>query len=164
MPDARSDAKPDAPPDARVDAPPDSKGCPAGYAAIPNGPVGSQFKLFSYSATAGADQSQAWTTAQTTCSSDGTHLAFPADANEAAALAAAIGVNPSSPYFWIGITDAATEGTWLTVLGGAAPYAVWYPGQPDGGTAQECAVEYTADDELFDYYCTTAFPFACECN
>jgi len=165
--DARPiDARPiDAPPDARpIDAPPDAFQCPSTYATISGAPATKKYRIFNFSATAGQSQAQSWTMAVATCMADGAHLAFPANATEMTALIGAITVDPAGPYFWVGLTDAATEGTWLTVLGGAPPYLVWDTGQPNGGTAQECAAGYDTNSDMFDYTCATAYPFACECD
>ena len=43
-------------------------------------------------------------------------------------------------YLWFGLSDAATEGTWLWSDGNAPAYARWLDGQPDGGTAENHAV------------------------
>jgi uncharacterized repeat protein (TIGR02543 family) len=43
-------------------------------------------------------------------------------------------------YLWLGLSDAAAEGTWLWSDGNAPAYARWLNGQPDGGTAENHAV------------------------
>lgn len=45
----------------------------------------------------------------------------------------------SNGSWWIGATDAATEGSWQWVTGEPWTYANWYPGEPNGGTAQNYA-------------------------
>ncbi|MCX6879168.1 MAG: lectin-like protein [Verrucomicrobia bacterium] len=43
-------------------------------------------------------------------------------------------------YLWIGLSDAATEGTWLWSNGSAATYSRWLAGEPSGGTSENQVV------------------------
>jgi uncharacterized repeat protein (TIGR02543 family) len=43
-------------------------------------------------------------------------------------------------YLWFGLSDAATEGTWLWSDGNVPAYTRWLNGQPDGGTTENHAV------------------------
>jgi hypothetical protein len=149
-----------------IDAPPDAPTthtCPAGYNAVQGAPATSKYKLFSFG-TGGADQTAGFTAANQACATDGTHLIIAETAAEAAAIGAQLQYAQSWPYFWDGVTDAAQEGSWKTVLGGDATYLPWASGQPSGGTAQNCAVFDQAGVLLYDYDCITASPFACECE
>jgi len=146
------------PRDASIDTPTDADPCPSGYVTIAGAP--SRYKIFGYRAI--GDQSEAWTAAAATCQGDGTHMAIIDDDAEGTALGAAIPVDPVSPYFWVGVTDAAQEGTWLTVLGGAATYLPWAIGQPNGGTSANCAL--MSGGLLYDWTCATPYAFACECD
>jgi hypothetical protein len=159
-----ADAARDGAIDARPDAPPDApRVCPTGYAAIAGGPAMSKYKVFAFSGPPAPDNSEAWLTAQSTCANDGTHLAYPDDASEATALDNAIATDPMSPYIWIGLTDAVTKGTWLTSLGATPPYVNWSGGSPpNGGTTHNCAL--MNNGTMYDWYCTTPYPFACECE
>lgn len=149
-PDAAVDAQPAA--DARVDAPPDAPRCPADYVIV----IGDRL----YKAH---EELVIWPIARASCSNEGGFLAFPSSQAEAIQLAAA------GTSTWIGITDTAIEGTWLTVNGFAAPYLGWDLGEPDNGTTeapegQDCGAVYI-DGTLDDSYCTTArmHRFVCEC-
>jgi len=151
------DAPPDTPPvDAMIDAP---KTCPSDYVAIANGQSTSRYKLYSSASAANiVDQN----TAKTVCHNGGGYLAIPDNATEMSAFDA-IPQNQSQPGYWVGLTDAATEGTWLTVLGGAAPYLPWRAGNPNGGAMANCAVGYNG--ELYDVDCAMAtYVFICECS
>lgn len=153
--------------DGATDATPDSQSapsCPAGYAAIAGGPTTSQYKIYGWAGMPSSNLSQTWANAKTTCSGTNTHLAFPDTQAELTALRGAIPVDPSSNYFWIGLTDAATEGTWLTVLGAPAPYLNWGASQPNGGTSDNCVFGRSNGDDMFDWNCGSSYPFACECE
>ncbi len=43
-------------------------------------------------------------------------------------------------YLWIGLSDAATEGTWLWTDGTTATYSRWLTGEPSGGAAENHVV------------------------
>jgi hypothetical protein len=43
-------------------------------------------------------------------------------------------------YLWLGLSDSASEGTWLWSDGSTPSYARWVDGQPDGGDAENYAV------------------------
>ena len=45
-------------------------------------------------------------------------------------------------HVWIGGTDAASEGNWQWITGEAWSYTNWDPGEPNGGTDENC-LEYT---------------------
>jgi hypothetical protein len=170
--DGASDGRRDGGPlDGTPDAPLDARTCPAGYAAIAGGPATSKYLLFPWDNASSRDKSQPWTSAKTTCMNDGTHLAIPDAQGELDALRQAIAVDPSSPYFWVGLTDSATEGTWLTVLGGTPTYLPWGAGQPNNGNGpggsgqqEDCALGHPSSAEIFDWICATPYPFACECD
>ncbi len=53
-------------------------------------------------------------------------------------------------YLWFGLSDAATEGTWLWSDGNAPAYSRWLNGQPDGGTAENHAVLMEATTQWAD--------------
>ena len=164
------DARPDAPP---IDAPkpidaPAEVLCPADFQGLSGAPSTSKYKLYNYSLIPGQDQSASYASAQATCASQQAHLVIVDDAAEAAAIAAVIKVNIfGGSVYRVGVDDLAHPGTWETVLGAPATYLPWGQGQPNGAQGQTsggfCSVLDT-NGVMSDYFCTTAFPFACECE
>lgn len=149
--------------DAPVDAPGtiDARVCPAGYAPIAGAPATSRYKLFGNAPP--NDQSNSWTGGKALCEADGTHLVIVETPAEASAIGAVIQLAAGSPYYWEGITDAAQEDVWLTVLGDPATYQPWAVGQPNGGTGANCAL-FDAPGNLYDFDCAGYEAFACECE
>jgi hypothetical protein len=112
-----------------------------------------------------------WDGAELDCEDDGagTHLAVPETQDERDALADAI----TSASFWIGVTDRAATGTYVSVVGGEW-FAEWYVNnnpQPDQGIGEDCvslAGSLHADTQArrrnFDESCVGAKPYICECD
>lgn len=150
--------------DAAIDAHPIDAAplCPGNYAQVAGAPPTSKYRLFSYNAQLD-DHTSSWTDAKQTCATDGTHLIIVETAAEATAIGGALHYAPQSPFFWEGVTDAAQEGVWKTVLGSDATYLPWAPGQPNGGAASNCAL-FGTDGALSDFTCSGVEPFACECD
>ena len=93
-----------------------------------------------------------WAEARTRCMADGADLWIPSTTNEATAWSGD----------WVGITDAATEGTWITVEGTPATFLPWETGQPDGGGAEDCA--RNTGNMFEDRECTDTRDYVCECG
>jgi hypothetical protein len=94
-----------------------------------------------------------WDAARTDCEADGAHLTIPDNATE---------TDNDAIGDWVGLTDAAQEGTWRTIQGGVATFLPWQPGQPDGGASENCA---RLEDELLeDRACTDTRDYSCECE
>ena len=144
--DASADAAP-------PDGPPAS--CPASYAAIPGGQGNHVYRL--------VPMPNDWSAQRTACAADGAtaHLAIPDDATELGALT---NLFNQTPTFWIGITDAATENTFLTVTGAAATFLPWAPGQPNDTGNSDC-VEVNRQARTFnDTRCNEDQRAVCECE
>jgi lectin-like protein len=139
--------------------------CPADFVPVAGAP--SLYKIYSYSADVTADARQPFDASVATCIAQGAHLAIVETPEEATALSTVIVADPSFQFYAEGVTDAAVEGTWLTVLGGPATYLPWAGGQPDGagGGDGDCGI-INYSGQLYDYYCDLAHPyaFACECE
>lgn len=168
-PDARDpDATPasiDAAVDAsRPDADPGTLLCPLGYAAI-NGST-TQYRI--------VESAVPWLAAAADCNDDDdlvsgitghTHLVVVGGAQEKTIL-----TNQFSGNTWVGLTDAATENTfvWVTdedtmgfpVVGEQPP---WDAGDPDGATAENC-VRFKNSFDFEDKACTDSNSYVCECD
>jgi hypothetical protein len=109
--------------------------------------------------------SVSWPEASASCQADGTRLFVPDSAAEADGVHDAVfGTDPSlvGPILWIGITDLATEGTFLTEAGEVPPYLPWDPLEPNDNGGEDC-VELGAST-INDNKCDLiAWPFVCEC-
>jgi len=147
--------------DARPIDAPDAATCPPGFALIAGAPTTSRYRIYGWSSS--TNQSRNFATAVGTCSAQGAHMAIADSPQEAGALAAAIPVNPASNYFWDGVTDAALETVWITVVASPAAYLPWASMQPNGGAAANCGLLSTGA-QLYDWDCNASYPFACECD
>jgi hypothetical protein len=100
-------------------------------------------------------QQASWSQAKVACAHDGAYLAIPSDAAEA----------PLLDGDWMGLTDAATEGKWLTVHGELAPFLPWGTGEPAGGTDKNCARLETTPVRLEARECSDLRDdYVCECD
>eukprot|EP00937_MAST-01D_sp_MAST-1D-sp2_P005076 g5076.t1 len=62
---------------------------------------------------------------------------------------------------WLGITDSASEGSWVNVDGSSIPFVRWGTGEPnDVGGGEDCA-ELASDARLNDQACTKKRAFVC---
>jgi serine/threonine protein kinase/formylglycine-generating enzyme required for sulfatase activity len=81
-------------------------------------------------------QQISWKEAKAQCEAMGGHLIV-IESTEENAFAAKLVENMGMKDSWIGITDEAREGSWLSVKGEALPYSNWYGGQPNNGAQNE---------------------------
>jgi hypothetical protein len=103
-----------------------------------------------------------WATAEAACVSNGGTLVTFSDSTISAAVYSAYS---ASIPFWIGFTDAATEGTWLWVDGTPTSYTNWYSTEPDntgpsGGPAN-CGIVNTGG-QWYDRSCNDANRYVCQ--
>jgi hypothetical protein len=132
-----------------------SVGCPSGYVTLPNAP-GHVYKLLAVA--------ENWGTQEAACqaTSASSHLAIPDNIMELTDLDTLAAVTS----YWVGITDAATEGTWLTVTGQPQTYLPWQPPAPDnaaGGQGEDCVESLTATHTFNDRRCQDKLAAICEC-
>ena len=102
-----------------------------------------------------------WTAQRTTCTDEGGYLVEPGDAAEMTAVNMLAG----AVEIWVGVTDQATEGTFLTGRGAAPTFLPWENNQPDdapqGGA--DC-VRAVASGTYADDRCNTVRRAVCECD
>ena len=102
-----------------------------------------------------------WAAAKAACEGLGKTLAVPIDVIENSAVYT--NWNGNNFGYWIGVTDAAVDGTWLDIGGNAISYNNFAEGKPDGATAKNCVVtglgETWADED-----CTLARQYICQGN
>ncbi|HEY4176311.1 MAG TPA: C-type lectin domain-containing protein [Kofleriaceae bacterium] len=138
--------------------PPDTGGgaCPGTYAAIMGGQGNHVYRV-----VMGTDD---WDTQRAACAADGAnaYLVIPDDATELAAVANRF--SGQTQTFWVGITDAATEGTFLTVKGAAATFLPWQGGQPDNSGNSDCVETNRTQHTYNDRTCGTQERAMCECE
>jgi len=136
--------------DAGVDAPPDAfSGCIADYVTITGGEAGHRYRLRASTAT--------WDSHRTTCASEGGYLAVPSSLVELQGMIA-LGATP----IFVGISDLATENTWVDVNGAPATYLPWGGGQPDDDSPGEDCVHASATS-FTDERCSRTARAVCEC-
>lgn len=138
--------------DAPIDAPPQA-GCPAGYDVITGGEGTHRYRVLTATAN--------WTQNKDACAATSTsaYLAIPGDATELAAIVTA----SAATRLWVGVTDSATENTWLDVKAVVQAFLPWGAGEPDDANPGEDCV--SADDTEFrDDRCNLQFRAVCECE
>lgn len=130
-------------------------GCPAGYVALSAVP-GHLYKVLPNGAN--------WMTQQAECklTTSAAYLAVPDTIEELTALDMLAGAS----NYWIGISDIATEGTWINSLGMPQTFLPWQPPAPDnaaGGQGEDCVEALSATHTINDRRCNQSLPAICEC-
>ena len=70
---------------------------------------------------------------------------------------------PANQHIWLGANDLATEGTYVWQGSGLAmTYSKWNPGEPNGGTGENCANLWGHVDTWNDWNCGIAITVMCE--
>jgi hypothetical protein len=152
-PDAGLDAPgDDAASDAATDAPIAAL-CPAEYVTITGGQGTHRYRL--------VNMAENWQAQRAFCAATSTaaYLAIPDDQNELNAIQT-LG---AATQVWVGITDAATENTWLNVKGMPQTFLPWDTGQPnDVNPGQDCVA--VQNNRLRDERCSSNYRAVCECE
>ncbi len=80
-----------------------------------------------------------WTSARSSCNSDGYELLTIDDSSESAWVYTTTLTYSTSKYWWTGYNDRSREGTWEWDDGSASTYTNWYPGEPNDSGGEDCA-------------------------
>jgi len=126
---------------------------PAGYTLAP-GPNG-YYRVV----TTGTS----WTNAQTACNGHvpgSTHLIVLSSTAEVSFAAMQV---VSTQVAWIGLSDRATEGQFVTVTGEAGERP-WSAGEPNNSGGNEDCAAVRSNSQLDDRPCNTGYRYICECD
>jgi hypothetical protein len=126
-------------------------GCPPGYEALPGIPTHFYRRL----GVAG------WTNQRTVCGSEpaNVYLAIPDDQAELDAIIALAAAD-----VWVGISDASSEGVFVTVLGTPATFLPFAQGEPDNQGNQDCVRARAATAQYETANCGLQSIAVCECD
>ncbi len=108
------------------------------------------------------ETAQTWSADRTSCLAYGYELATVNDAAENIWMVDEAYTRYAGRW-WIGLSDQASEGSWVWASGDAVTYTNWSSGEPNGGTSESCCQlgrfgDYTWNDEP----CGSSFYFVCE--
>lgn len=91
------------------------------------------------------DTIKTWSAARPFCQSHGYDLVRVDTAEENTFLTETTSALPGTVDWWLGLSDADVEGTWLWADGTPASYTHWNPGQPDGSATRDQDCVYFID-------------------
>jgi hypothetical protein len=98
--------------------------------------------------------------ARLACQAIGLDLAVPGSRGENTFLQGLLSGGATSTS-WLGLTDAAVEGTWRTVAGAALTFTSWEAGEPNNAGNQDCTQMYTSGN-WDDLGCGSLLSALCE--
>jgi hypothetical protein len=98
--------------------------------------------------------------ARLACQALGLDLAVPGSAGENTFLQGLLSGGATSTS-WLGLTDAAVEGTWRTVAGAALTFTSWEAGEPNNAGNQDCTQMYESGN-WDDLGCDSVLSALCE--
>lgn len=142
--------------DAPIDVPIDTApACPPSYAAVTGAPANRVYRLIT--------NQESWETQRTACAADGAnaYLAIPDDAEELMAINTLL---PNGVDWWIGVGDAATEGTYVNVKGAPQTFLPWDQNQPNNINNADCVEVHEYNQRWNDTTCGMDLRAICECE
>jgi hypothetical protein len=114
-----------------------------------------------------------WNGARIACEAFGAGHAFALPASDSERLAlSTMARGTVIARWWIGGTDAAVEGTWVTTTGAPISYLPWAMFEPNNSGGNENCLDILADptagagrvDLYDDRACSALYPFICVCT
>jgi hypothetical protein len=105
---------------------------------------------------------QAHATAKRTCTGYGGTLAGPLTEADQATLKNALAARFAPRRFWIGLNDAAEEGTWAWSSGARGDHEEWQSGEPNDYQKEDCVEVYADTWTWNDFDCGAPKAFVCE--
>lgn len=104
-----------------------------------------------------------WASARGVCRLLGADLAVVDDPAENTFLVAAGDAVDPAAAWWLGLTDAASEGTWATITGSAPAYDGFCPGEPNNAHGGECSAGSEEDCGVLDWCAGGWNDLPCDC-
>jgi Lectin C-type domain len=141
-------------PDAAVDASPDGNAIPVACTANGYAARGTLTSLY----RAGA-ATKTWLDAEAECAADvpgATHLVVLSTTDEVAYIKTTLG--------WVGLSDRATEGTFVNVTNEPGDLRPFANNQPDNGSGDENCAHMKTTAGLDDDQCNNPHSYLCECD
>jgi len=111
------------------------------------------------------DQKRNWNDAKTECVARGGALASVHSREELTFFKGILAKTSSGmTHGWLGGSDETTEDTWVWTDGSPVSITDWFPGQPNGGTIDNClyASNFFSNWQWYDFTCTLARHAVCK--
>ena len=109
-----------------------------------------------------------WAEANNHCKTEGGKLVEIDSEEENTALVDEMtrkGYRDKTMHFWMGLTDAETEGVWRLASSSGKPYYLnWLQGEPNNLPNEDCACFRTRPNSWFDIDCDRSLHAICEFN
>ncbi len=104
-----------------------------------------------------------WQRSDDACAVYGYRLVTFDSAAEGEWVEAAVLTYPSGPSWWIGFTDAASEGSWSWADGSPVTYTNWTSGEPNNSHGGECVSDTEEDCAMVRWSGTAWNDYPCAC-